>query len=353
MKRVIFQSICRIDKKNMLDYLLDFPLQCRMAKEYAAQIKINLYKKDFNKVVFLGMGGSAIGGEFIKSYLYNEIDVPILVLREYDLAQFIDKYSLVFVLSYSGDTEETLSAYDQAKRRDSTIIAISSGGRLKDICLNDGTTFIPIPSGFPPRAALGYLGILPLGILERLGMIKKREYEYEEMFSVLEELKKRSLHPMIAKSQNIAKYIAYKIYQKLPLIYTASLNFEVVAMRFRAQINENAKSLALSNLFPEMNHNEIQGFINLKNVFKHLVAIFLKDNQLHPRVKKRIEITEQILRDKGVPVFEIFSLGRYLLTRIFSLIYIGDFISFYLALLYKTDPTPVETISYLKERLKE
>ncbi|MCM8799188.1 MAG: bifunctional phosphoglucose/phosphomannose isomerase [Candidatus Omnitrophica bacterium] len=354
MKIFSISNIKKIDKQNMLEILLDFPQQCKVAIQIAKNLEVFSLKKDFNKIVFIGMGGSAIAGDLIRSYLYSEIRIPILVLREYDVAGFLDKESLVFACSYSGNTEETISFYQQAKEKFSTIIGISSGGRLKELCFQDKNLFIEIPKGLPPRCALGYLGLIPLKILEKLGLITDREEHYKELILILEGLKRR-LSPTTPKLQNPAKYIASKLYNKLPIIYSSSLHFDVVVNRFRTQLNENAKILAWSNTFPELNHNEIEGFSfnNLKRLFKNLVVIFLNDKGMHPQVKKRISITSDIIKDIGIDILGVSSEGNFLLTRIFSLIYILDFASFYLALLYKTDPTPVERIGYLKQRLKE
>jgi len=352
MKSLNLKNIKEIDSQKMLQLLMDFPLQCQMALETANQAEI-FHQRSFNKIIFIGMGGSAIAGDLLKSYLYNELNIPVMVFREYHLPEFVDKNTLVFASSYSGNTEETLSCYMEAKKKGASIIGISSGGKLQEEIVKDGNIFIPIPSGFPPRCALGYLSLIPLRILERIGMVKSKSGECSEMISVLNELKDKHLNPHIAKHENPAKYLAFNICNKIPLLYSSSLYFDVVIARFRAQINENAKSLAISNLLPEMNHNEIEGFANIKKFAKHLVAIFLLDMDMHPRVKKRIEITSQIIRDTGVDVFEVSSQGRGLLSRIFSLIYTVDFVSFYLAVLYDTDPTPVKKIAFLKEKLKE
>jgi len=354
MRGLNIRNIRKIDKKDMLGLLMDFPQQCEMALEIANQTEFLFTERNFNKIIFAGMGGSAIGGDLVRAYLYENLDLPVMVFREYSLPAFIDKDTLMFISSYSGNTEETLSCYQQAKEKNATIIAISSGGKLKELCLKDENTFIQIPSGFPPRCALGYLSLIPLRVLEKIGIIKiYKQQEYRETISILNELKGKFLNPRITKEENPAKYLALKIFNKLPLLYTSSLHFDVVVSRFRAQLNENAKTLALSNLLPEMNHNEIEGFKNIKKFAKHLVAIFLIDSGMHPRVQKRIEISQGLIKDCGIPIFEIHSRGNYLLSRIFSLIYIADFISFYLAILYNTEPTSVEKISLLKERLKE
>ncbi|MCM8792320.1 MAG: bifunctional phosphoglucose/phosphomannose isomerase [Candidatus Omnitrophica bacterium] len=352
MRYFNFKNIPRLDREDMLIRLMEFPSQCQSALELVKDTEITVKKKFFRNIIFLGMGGSAIGGDLVRSYLYSELDIPVIVIREYTIPRFLDKESLVFVSSYSGNTEETLSAYTGASKRKAAIVAISSGGKLKELCSKNKDIFIQIPEGFPPRCALGYLSLIPLKVLEKIKIISSRQDEFQETISVLNDLKEY-LNPSVKMKDNLAKSLASMIYNKIPLIYTASLNFDVVASRFRTQLNENAKILAMSNFFPEMNHNEIEGLINSKKIFKHLIAIFIKDKGFHLQVKKRIEITAQIMKNKGIPIFELNSKGEYLLARIFSLIYMVDFISFYLAILYNTNPTPVEIISFLKDKLKK
>lgn len=351
MRALNLKTIRQIDKSSMLDLLSDFNLQCLAAYDIAKKSKINFQKRDFKRIVFSGLGGSAIGGDLVKSYLYFESKLPILVFREYNLPAFLDEDTLVFISSYSGNTEETLSAYQEAKARGAHLVCISSDGKLKENCLNDGFSFIEIPAGFPPRCALGYLSIIPLVILERLGIVSSKEEDIKEVISILKDLKNNCLNPQIGQKENIAKYIAKKIFNKFVFIYSTSINFDVAATRLRAELNENAKSLATSHLFPEMNHNEIEGFKNPAKLFKNFIVLLFNDKGIHPRVKKRMEITKEILKKEGLLCIEISSWGESLLSRIFSLIYIGDFISFYLSILYGIDPTPVDRITYLKKRL--
>ena len=344
-------NLKKLDKSNMLDLLLDFPQQCRNAAAIAANARMDFQKRDFNKIVFSGLGGSAIGGDVVRSYLYFEAKIPILVLREYQLSGYVDSLTLVFAASYSGNTEETLSAYQEAKEKGATIIAVSSGGKLKESAQKDGFTFVEIPKGLPPRCALGYLSILPLCLLSRLGLAKDVGPYVNKMAQVLEDLKNNNLNPRIGQKDNIAKYIAAKIVNKIPVIYAPSVHFDVCATRFRGQIAENSKALASSHVFPEMNHNEIVGWQNTKKLFKNLIVIMLRDKDAHPRVNKRMDITKDILKKEGISVLEIHSRGEDLLSRMFSLIYIGDFISYYLAILYGIDPAPVDRVTYLKNEL--
>jgi len=345
------KNIKNIDRSGMLDLLLDFPLQCRRAQGLADKARILFEKRDFSKIVFAGLGGSAIGADLVRSYLYFESKLPIIVCREYELPSYVDNSTLVFISSYSGNTEETISAYVQAKERRAEIIVVSSGGLLKESAEKDKITFIQIPGGLPPRCALGYLSIIPLCILAKLSFIKDKNNSIQQMTEVLEDLRDKTLKPAIDEKDNISKLVAEKLLNNFTVIYASSIHFDVVATRLRGQLNENAKALASSHVFPEMNHNEIMGWQNPHKLFKNFAVIMLRDKEMHKRVLKRMDITREILKKENINIIEIWSRGEDLLSRIFSLIYIGDFISYYLAVLYGIDPTPVERVTYLKNEL--
>ncbi|MFA4984320.1 MAG: bifunctional phosphoglucose/phosphomannose isomerase [Candidatus Omnitrophota bacterium] len=353
MRALSSATINKLDKSGMLELLLDFPLQFGIARELASKTGIIFSKRDFSSIVFAGLGGSAIGADLVRSYLYFESNLPMQVVREYDLPAYVGSSTLVFISSYSGNTEETLSAYSQARKKGSSIIAVSSNGALKENCLRDGVTFIEIPKGLPPRCSLGYLSIIPLCLLAKLGLIKDASSSLDKTVSALEDLRSRKLNPAIGAKDNIAKYVAGRLVNKFPIIYSASVHFDTVATRMRCQLNENSKSLASSHVFPEMNHNEIVGWEHPARLFKNLAVVMLRDKGAHPRVNKRMDITREIICKENPDIIEIYSEGEDLLARIFSLIYIGDFVSFYLAVLYGIDPTPVERVTYLKKKLAE
>ncbi|MDD4899410.1 MAG: bifunctional phosphoglucose/phosphomannose isomerase [Candidatus Omnitrophica bacterium] len=346
-------NIKKIDKSGMLAVLLDFPKQCQDAFAIGQRVDCSLLKKDFQKIVFVGVGGSAIGADLVRSYLYYQSNLPITVVREYNLPGFVDSRTLVFISSYSGNTEESLNAYSEAKVKNASIVLISSGGQLKERAQADNFTFIQVPAGLPPRYALGFLSIIPLCVLEKLGVGRGSEAAVFNTVNALEELKLKNLNQKIAAQDNIAKFAAQKLYNKFPVVYSASINFDAVATRLRSQLNENTKCLALSGYFPEMNHNEIMAWQFPKKVIKGVSVVMFKDQGIEARVKQRMEITKEILRSQGVEVLDIVSRGTDLLSRIFSLAYIGDFISFYLAILYGVDPAPTDKIDYLKKKIKE
>lgn len=353
MRGLDLKTAKQLDKSDMLGLLLDFPLQCKAAVDIAAKAKILFEKRDFVKIVFAGLGGSGIGADLVRSYLYFESKLPITVLREYAMPAYVDSSTLVFISSYSGNTEETLSAYAEAKKKGATIICISSGGKVGESAKADNITFIEIPKGLPPRCSLGYLSLIPLCVLAKLGVASEPAPFINQMNRVLEDLRDKSLRPQIGQKDNIAKAIALKLCNKFTVVYSSSIHFDVCVIRLRGQIAENSKALASSHLFPEMNHNEIVGWEQPEKLFKNFVVLMLRDSTMHKRVSLRMDITRDILKKEGIEVIEIWSRGEGLLSRIFSLIYIGDFISYYLSILYGIDPTPVERVTYLKNKLAE
>jgi len=345
------ENIARIDKSNLLEILLDFPQQLQHALEIGAEALLLFSRQGFNKIVFIGLGGSAIGADLVRSYLYFDAKVPISVIREYELPGYVDSSTLVFAVSYSGNTEETLNTYKEAKKKLARIVVISSGGKLKEAAEKDKISFIEIPCGLPPRCALGYLSVIPLCVLSKLGLICDARKQIQQAIGVLQELRNNCLSLRVGPKDNLAKQAAAKLYGKFVAVYSSSIHFEACATRLKGQLSENSKALASAAGFPEMNHNEIEGWHNPRKVLKNSVAVILRDNQINPCVQKRMDVTRDIFEEEGISLIEIYSRGESLLARIFSLIYTADFISYYLAILYGQDPTPTQRIDYLKERL--
>ncbi|MCK4464018.1 MAG: bifunctional phosphoglucose/phosphomannose isomerase [Candidatus Omnitrophica bacterium] len=342
--------IKKIDRGNMLDLLISFPAQCKRAMLIGKMLSIDeRYKREYKNIVFLGLGGSAIGADIIKSYLVDECDIPIYVIRDYTIPKFVDKDSLVFATSYSGNTEETISMYKGAKERRANIIIITSGGKLEKLAKRNRNLLVTVPKGFPPRSALGYSFIPALVIISRLKIIRDKTRDIKNSVFLLKKLSREMINPNARI--NISKKIAALIYGKFPVIYAAAKHMDVAAVRWRGQLAENSKALSSMHIYPEMNHNEIVGWSNPYALLKKFVIITLRDKKDCPRVKKRMDISNSIFKKAKFKVIEINSKGNSLLSRILSLMYIGDFVSFYLSIMYKTDPTPVERIAYLKAQL--
>ncbi|MDP7476249.1 MAG: bifunctional phosphoglucose/phosphomannose isomerase [Candidatus Woesearchaeota archaeon] len=318
-----------LDSQNMLQVIKDFPKQCREAlglpKGISASGKIN-------NIVIAGMGGSAMGGDLLKIYLSNT-NIPVYVNRDYKVPNFVDENSLVFAVSYSGNTEETLSALNAAKEKKAQIIGITSGGKLAEEC----EKVVNIPSGLQPRAALGYLFFPMLGILHNTNIIRVKNDELNEMMDILKQTDKFN-----EQGEELSK----KLKEKIPIIY-ASEALGAIAFRWKTQINENAKMPAFYNVFSEMNHNEIAGYKSMDHKFS---VVMIQDKNDNDRVKKRMDICKEIM-EEYVEVEEVETQGESLLARMFSAIYLGDYVSYYMALWNRVDPSPVDIIEGMKKKL--
>lgn len=290
----------------------------------------------FSKIVITGVGGSSIAGALLQSYLYGS-KIPVFVCRDYELPDFVDRNTLVFVVSYSGNTEETLVSLKSAYRKGAAMVAVTSGGKLLRKFEDEKLPVIAIPPGLQPRASLAYQLIPMLRLLSKLKLISDPSRDIAKTIAAL----KKANYDVSAKS------LAGKLIGKVPLIY-ASERLAPVAYRWKTQFNENAKIHAFSHSFSELNHNEIVGFTNLN---AHYYVIIIQDEADHPRIKARMKLTREVLSKKDVPSTEIVVKGDNVLTRLLSAIHIGDLASVYLAMFTNTDPEPVEAIEDFKKQL--
>ncbi len=330
--------------------LLDaFPAQLNEAAELARSIDLR-FNVRISNIVVSGLGGSAIGGDIARTAAGGFLRCPFLVNRDYRLPSFVDSSTLVFACSYSGNTEETLSAYEQAKRAGAAIVCISSGGQLAEKANIDGNPVVMIPGGLPPRAAVGYSSVALLGSLRSLGLIAGIEEMLLEVAQLLSALVKRYT-PEVPEASNKAKALARSLQGQIVAVYAASGTLEAAAVRWRGQMEENGKNLAFHHLLPEMTHNELVGWKWPEDVLRKIGVIFLRDSEDHPQVQKRFDFTRDFVESRAGVVREIWSEGKSLLARIYSVICLGDYVSLYLAYLNAEDPTPVEAIESLKRRL--
>ena len=340
-----------IDESDMLHLLLSFPEQFNKSRVIGEQTDIKPNDKhQFKNILFVGMGGSAIAGDLVIAGIGDEVNMPMSVIRDYSVPNYVDKSTLIFILSYSGNTEESLSAYQDAVKKNAYIICITSGGTLAEWAKRDNFPLFTIPGGQPPRTAIGYLSIPMIIALSRLEIISDKSKELDETYQLLIQ-KAQLYHPK--NNPNPAMELSEKIVNKLPIIYCSAGLMEVVAMRWKCQFSENAKTLAFYNIFPELNHNEIVGWEMLKEIFSNFQIIYLHDKDDYYRIQKRMEITKKIFEQESLSLVELNSEGESRLARLFSLIYLGDMISYYLAIHYDVDPTPIEKIQFLKEQLKK
>jgi len=344
-----FEEIYRIDGSNMHRLLKEFPGQVEEAVSIGKSVPLKIQGKGIRGVVLTGLGGSAIGGDLLRGYLSSEMRVPILVNRQYTLPAFVGRDTLVVVSSYSGNTEETNAAHREAIKRRAKILCISSGGVTERLARAKRQTLIKIPHGFPPRAALGYSFFPVLIALTKLGLVRNKSREIAETIRLLHD--KANEYSTPDPATNRAVQLAEQFRGRMGAVYAAGERFDGVATRWRGQMAENGKALMFSHVLPEMNHNEIVGWNNPADQLRELYVLFLRDKGDHRRVQQRMDLTKQIIAGHTAQVTEVWSEGVSLLTRMFSLVYLGDWVSYYLAILYGEDPTPVKVIDSLKEEL--
>ena len=337
------------DPEGMLARIKELPMQCQQAWQAAMSFKLPADYADVDRVVVLGMGGSAIGGDLVRSLVQSESRIPVIVHREYGLPAFVDEKTLVIASSYSGNTEETLSGFESALKTKAKKLAMTTGGKLQELAEANNIPVFKIEYKAQPRAALGFSFLPTLGVLQKLGFLKDKSADVAETVQVLEKLSAR-LGENSPLTGNPAKQLAQRLYGCLPVIYGAGIAAEA-AHRWKTQINENGKAWAFFEVFPELNHNATVGYPFPPEIAQKIRVVLLRSPLFNERVKLRYEVTCELLKRAGVAYEFVDSEGKSALSQMMSLVMMGDFTSYYLAILYGVDPSPVEVISYLKDRL--
>jgi glucose/mannose-6-phosphate isomerase len=337
----------RIDRSNMLSFCVDAAKHYREAAKNAEKISLSYSKPD--NIIVAGMGGSAIGGELLKDWTREKLQVPIEVSRAYSLPAYANKKSLVLIVSYSGETEETLSTFLDAAKRKCMIFCVSSDGSLLEFAEKLSLPYLRVPSGMPPRAALPYLFVPLLQSLEKLNLVPSVSEDLSEATKILGRVSSENA-PQKPIKDNFAKRLASEINGAVPVIYGFGV-YRSVAQRFKQQFNENSKVPSKWEFFSELNHNEIVGWENAGNLAKNFSTLFIRDENEPVEIRKRIETTKTLMPSDS-KTFEVWSQGKSALAKMLTTICIGDFTSVYLAILRGVDPTPVNTIALLKEKVK-
>jgi len=318
----------------MKDIILNFPKQFKAGIESALSIKV---KGTFSNVVICGLGGSALPGSLLSDFGLN-LKIPIITHRDYGLPKIASENSLVICISFSGNTEETLSAFQEAIDKNYKTVGVCTGGKLKQMAEENNLPVAIVPNDcLQPRFGTGYLMGAVSKILINAGIISNITEELVEM--------ENSLTPKNFEMQG--KNLANKLIDKIPIIY-ASNQFKSVAKIWKIKFNENSKIMAFWNYFPELNHNEMVGLTNLKANFHFII---LQDNNDHEKNKRRMELFCQIAKEKKAEVDLIEMQGKTKLEKIFNALLLGDWASYYLAQNYGIDPILVEVIEKFKKQL--
>ena len=298
-----------------------------------------------------GMGGSAIGGDLLSDLLVDQVEVPIITCRGYHLPSYVREGALVFTISYSGNTEETLSTFLEALKRKCMVIAITSGGRLAYLCRKLKVPILDVPEGMVPRAALPYLFIPLIILAERFNVAKGLREQVKAAASLLMAMRDE-LGPDVPEEENRAKELASRIMGTVPVVYGFG-HLRAVAYRLKTQFNENSKVPSFYNCIPDLNHDEIVGWEGEEALTKGFSVIFLRSPREGPEVKARIELTKQIIAGKVARILEIRARGSSRLEEMFSVLYVGEVASLYLALMRGVDPSVTPSIDMVKHGMEK
>jgi len=277
--------------------------------------------------------------------------VPVWIHRDYSLPPFVDEGTLIIASSYSGNTEETLSAFTESLKTPAKKLVLTTGGKLKRLAEREGIPVFTIDYQAPPRAAFPHSFVPLVGIFQRLGLLRDKSADLREALQILNKLS-RDIAETTPLISNPAKQLATKVWGRIAIIYGAGILSEV-AQRWKTQFNENSKTLAFVELFPELNHNAVVGYEFPPQIKEGIFVILLRSASLHPRVLLRYEATAKLLAKAGINHEFVEAREENALAQVMSLVLMGDYVSFYLAILNRIDPTPVDTIDFMKKYLNK
>jgi glucose/mannose-6-phosphate isomerase len=340
----------RYDPQGMIGHINNMPDFCEKAWQSAMAFELPEDYTGINKVVILGMGGSAIGGDLLSSYVMNEAKVPIFLQRDFTLPAFVDDNTLVIASSCSGATEETLFAFEESFKTGAKKLAINTGGTLKPLALEKNIPVFSYDYMAPPRAVLPFSLLPILSVLQKLDIIGDKSRDVAEMVGTLRELLK-SINTKVPLKDNQAKQLASSLYGHLPLIYGAEI-LSQVAHRWKTQFNENSKAWAFYEVFPELNHNAVSGYDFPKDLAGKIMIVLLRAPSLSQRIQMRYRLTCKLLDEARIKYYFVDGTGKSPLSHVMSTVMIGDYTSCYLAVLYGTDPSFIKNIDFLKQHWK-
>ena len=326
----------------MKDLIEKFSEQLKTAASIAETYTLpsNEPAREIREVVIAGLGGSAFGGEITRKVAEKQSHVPIQIYRSYAVPAHVGPHTLVIISSYSGNTEETLEAFQQAMQAGAMIVCITSGGKVAEIARANNFDLVIIPGGYPPRAAAGLSFVQQLSVLHARGIIADYRQDLQEAIQLVQHFEDH------ASAENLAKLLKNNI----PVLYSSDV-FEPAAIRWRQQINENAKQLCWHHVVPEMNHNELVGWIYPKNLMDNLHVILIRSSLDYDRTAMRFDINKAIIAKSCKHITEVYGKGDSLLAQLVYLLHFGDWVSLYLAIENQVDPTPVAVIDFLKGEL--
>ena len=345
------ERFAALDCEGMLRSIADLPQQCEDTWTRARLMRLPDGYGQVQEAVIVGLGGSAIGGDLLRGLLVQECSIPLTVHRDYLVPASVDRGTLVIVCSYSGNTEEALVGFDSARRKGARLVCITTGGELEHRAIEHGAYLCSYRYDAQPRAALGYALMFLLGVAQSLGWIKDKSADVAEAVAVMRQWQSE-IKESVPVAENAAKGLAQRLYGRVPVVYGAE-HLGAVARRWKGQFNENAKSWAMFDVLPELNHNSVVGYPLPKGWTDLAYVVLLTSTLNHPRVRLRFEITRELLQRYGFAHETIQARGNSALAHVLSTVHFGDYVSYYLAILYGVDPWSIGNIEFVKKRLEQ
>jgi len=346
-----WETYARLDPSRFINRIDSLPLQCQQAWLSGLEFDPPGAYSNCESILIAGMGGSAIGGDLLRDALSGEQAPPITTSRDYKLPRHVNSKSLVIVSSYSGNTEESISACQDALDKGAKVIVLTHArdGVLRRMSDQYGIPKFFVESEGEPRSALGYCLLIPIAIMQNLGMINSKDEDVLEAIQVLSLLVER-LKSSVPATDNPAKLLAGRLFNKLTIIYGAE-HLSGASRRWKTQLNENAKSLAFSEIIPEIHHNSAEGFRYPKSLKNKLAIILLSAMTLNERTKYRYAVTRDLLESIGITNYTIDGLGKGILAQLLSTIVFGDYTSYYLGILNGLDPSKLHYVNLIRSKM--
>ena len=342
----IKEYVSKYDPQNQFDVLINTYKQVEFAWNNNFIID-GIKSSELSNIVISGLGGSAISADLIKNFVSDEVAIPIVVNRNYNLPNFASKNTLFIASSYSGNTEETISALKQAIEIGCKIVCITTGGEVEAIAKNKNIPIVKVQTGFQPRYSLGLSFFSLLKVFQQLKLVDDQTEVVEKIVTLW---KQKGIE--YSQDGNFAYNFAESLVGFIPVIYSVADSTSAVGYRFKCQLNENSKLHAFHGEIPEMNHNEIIGWESYQEKVFHSKIINIVDETYHPQIQKRFEILKDIFAKSGVETLSLKSNEKLFKVRLLDLIYLGDWISYFLGILRGYDPSEIDNIYTLKDRLK-
>ena len=347
-----FESFAGLDKENMLAHIDGLPDQLAQAWDLGFKLPLPEEMNQVRQVVIAGMGGSAIGADLCSAYISSICQVPVVVHRDYELPFWAQgPQTLVIGSSHSGNTEETLSSFQRAAESGCQRLAICTGGKLSRLAQESGAALWTFSHQGQPRAAVGYSFGLLLALFTRLGLIPDQAQALSEAVAAMrrQQDELRIETPVV---NNLAKRLGGQLMERYVVVFGSGL-MAPVARRWKGQISEVAKAWAQFEYLPEADHNTLAGIFYPEEALSRLVAVFLLAESEHPRNRLRTELTRKTLMLEGINTDSIRARGENALAQMWTALHLGDYTSYYLAMAYGVDPTPIASIEGFKREMSE